>query len=150
MFPFSIRYSSDTAISAATCEPEKVFRDIRSFLEQKSTRKIEINNNSLSFKSASRSSWNLMSPIDRGLFEVKEIDGYLTVSYEFFMYQLFIFSSAAAVIMGLVSKNGYWGFFIFCWIGGMNWIIALIRQRALLDNVISYISSDDRADSSTT
>ena len=146
MFPFSIRYSSDTAISAATCEPEKVLRDIRSFLEQKSTRKIEINNNSLSFKWAGRS----ISAIDGGLFEVKEIDGYLTVSYEFFMYSLFAFSFALAVIVSFFSKNWHWGFEVFCGIGVLNWIVSLIWQRAFLDEVMSYVNSDDRADSATT
>jgi hypothetical protein len=133
MFPFSTKYSTDVAIKSGEEERARVLQYIREYLLQKSTKNIEINHDRLSFKALGGSNWNIMSTIEKGTFELKNWDGYLVITYEFFMYQLFIIAPVMSVFMGVVSQSWSFGIFAFCGLFGVNWIIALLRHKAMFD-----------------
>lgn len=143
MLPFSVKYSVDTTIKSGENERARVLEHIKEYLTLKTTKDIKINDSTVSFKSASWSSWNIMSTIEKGAFKVKDWNGYLVITYEFFMYQLCIIAPAMAVSLGVVSQNWLFGVIMFCLLFGLNWIIALLRHRAMFDEIISEVKRLD-------
>ena len=108
----------------------------------KPAKDIVIEDNSLSFKAGSAwSNWNIMQTIDRGVFRLEEKEGDVILTYEFFMYKLFIYTSIMALAMGIVSQKIWAGVGAFLWLCGMNWIIGVMRHRGLLDELAADIDS---------
>ena len=150
MLPFSVKYSIDTAIKNGENERARVLQYVQEYLAQKSTKDISINNDTVSFKSASWSNWNIMSVIEKGTFEVRDWNGYMVITYEFFMYQLCIIGTAMAIVFGLVSQSWLFGIVAFCMFFGANWLIALLRHQVMFYEITDGIKRLDQSNSNTT
>jgi hypothetical protein len=141
-FPFSIKYS---ATLNGEIHPEsypELLQYISDFIVNKPAKNIIIENNWLSFKAGSTgSNWNIMATIDRGKFELDERLGHAVLTYEFFMYKLFIFAGILAIAAGALSQTILVGVGVFSWLCGMNWVIALLRHRAMLDELAAEIDN---------
>ncbi len=139
-FPFTIEYSRTIQRSISAEKYPEILKHISEILAPKPAKDFLIENNTLKFKPGfSFWNWNIMATIDRGRFTITEKTDGIVLTYEFFMYKLFIFSSIAALFFGIASQMilaGVGAFFGFC---GMNWIIALVRHGSMFNEIANEV-----------
>lgn len=81
-----------------------------------------------------------MVPIEKGQFNLITSDNATTLTYEFFMFRMFIMTIILSGFGGLVSGQIGVGLFFFTCLFGGNWIIALIRHNGLIDGIVWEIN----------
>lgn len=145
IFPFSIKYSKILTPSFSQNKDKVVLEFIKDFIEKKSGDDIVINDRQLTFRSrffkSGRWNSNILVPIERGVFKLADIGGRTILTYEFFMYHLFIFVTIFAVFLMTISQHMWVGFIIFLWIGGINWIVTIIRHRLMIKKIVMGIDN---------
>jgi len=141
-FPFSIKYTTPLEGKVDPEDYRLILKQISNFIIPKPAKDIVIDGNELKFKpGSSPSRWNLMNPIDRGTFLLNEIEGQTALSYEFFMYKHFIYTSIIAAVVGIVSPIIWFGIVAFFWFCGFIWLIALTRHKDMFDELVKEINS---------
>lgn len=138
--PFSIKF---TSAFSSDFKPEKkaaILQYLHDFMLSKKADDIVIEEDRLSFRSKffkwGRLNTNILVPIERGIFVIRQENGNTVLTYEFFMYHLFIAVTLMSVLMALVSQQVRFGIICFAWLGGMNWLIALIRHRMMFTAIV--------------
>ncbi|RWY52530.1 hypothetical protein [Mucilaginibacter gilvus] len=123
-------------------ETEKILCYIDKFIRDKSGKNIDKTDYSLRYKgSTSYFNWNILRAVDKGVFRIEE-DGFQSkITYEYFMYQLFI----VVPIMGIgfwIFSGSYLGFLLCVgWLGGMNWLITVIRHGSMFNEITEGIDT---------
>jgi hypothetical protein len=84
---------------------------------------------------------NQKTKIENYTFNCSEKWGSLQ-TYGFFMYQLPIIGTLMSVLAGIISKDYKYSVFAFCVLVGLNWLIALSRQKHLFDEVVEGITNE--------
>jgi len=139
--PFSIKYTQPLEGKVDPEDYPRILKQISDFIIPKPAKDIIIEDNELKFNpDSSPSRWNLMNPIDRGVFLLNEIEGQTVLSYEFFMHKLFIYSLVPAVIMGFGSQRIWFGIVAFLWVWGFRWLIALAKHKDMFDELVKEIN----------
>lgn len=87
-------------------------------------------------------SFDILGPIEKGEFKITQGNGGIVLTYEFFMFRLFIIVAIMSLAVGLGTKELNNGLMCFAWLGGMNWLIALIRHRLMLVDIANEIDSE--------
>jgi hypothetical protein len=140
--PFSIKYTQPLEGKVDTEDYPQILKQISDFIIAKPAEDIVIENNELKFNPGfSPSRWNLMNPIDRGIFLLNENEGQTALSYEFIMHKLFIYSLVPAFIIGFGSQRISVGIFVFLWVWGFRWLIALAKHKDMFDELVTEINS---------
>ena len=80
-----------------------------------------------------------MGVIEKGKFNLIDNGNESVLTYEFFMYRTFAIVALMSVVMGTVSQQPWFGVVCFAWLGGMNWLIAIIRHRNMLGDIAGGI-----------
>jgi len=141
-FPFSIKYSTTLKEKIVPENYLKILNHIRAFIIDKPAKDIIIENNRLSFKPSTYYwNWNIMVSIEKGIFSIIEKEGHVILTYEFFMYRLFITTGIMSVIAGILTQILWIPIAAFLWLCGMNWIITLVRHKSMLDDLTSEIDA---------
>ncbi|HYG39526.1 MAG TPA: hypothetical protein VD908_12940 [Cytophagales bacterium] len=108
---------------------------IRDFIEKKSADDIVVEGSKLTFKSkffkAGRWNTNILVPIEKGEFNIVKKGDKTFLTYEFFMYHLFIGTLLIALFFSAISGHIWIGLFFFIWLCGMNWITAIFRHKSM-------------------
>jgi hypothetical protein len=141
MFPFSIKYSTQFK-QINYSRNNDVLKYIDDFLVIKSAENVIIDHNKLTFTSKffnGKSNWHILRPIEKGVFTIINKNATTTLTYQFFMYRLFIISAGMSIMMAIVSNTISIGIFCFCWLCGMNWITAIIRHKKMFKNIVKGI-----------
>lgn len=144
IFPFSIKYTKRLKNKVAPDDIDKTMRFIEDFISKKSGEDIKIEGNILTFiKTLSGSTWrtNILEPTEKGEFVLLNTEDNSFLTYEFFMYHLFIMVTLASVFIAAVSYNVWYGIACFTWLGVMNWIIVLIRHYLMFGEIVEGIDS---------
>lgn len=140
-FPFSVKYSITLKGKIAPENYPKILEHIRTFIIDKPAKDIIIENNKLSFKPGTYYwNWNIMVSIEKGIFSIIEKEDHVILTYEFFMYHLFIATGIMSVIAGILTQILWIPIAAFLWLGGMNWFLALIRHKSMLEDLASEIN----------
>ncbi|WP_316834458.1 hypothetical protein [Pedobacter nutrimenti] len=141
-FPFSIKYTTPLEGKVNPEDYPLILKQISDFIIPKPAKDIVIENNGLRFNpGSSPSRWNLMNPIDRGTFLLNGKEGQTALSYEFFMYKHFIYTSIIAAVIGLGSQRIWVGIIVFLWVCGFRWLIALAKHKDMFDELVKKINS---------
>lgn len=143
-FPFTIKFKKCFQVKLTETDKELALRYIEDFIEKKSAENIIICGNELTFYSnffTMRWNTNIMSLIEKGMFHIINDENGCILSYEFFMYRFFVIVAIMSVVMGFFSKNIWVSFACFALLGGVNWVIAIIRHRIMFGNIITGIDS---------
>jgi hypothetical protein len=144
MFPFSISFTKSLGVKCTHVDIERIMSHIQIFIEKKTGEDIEINRCSLTFKSKPfnfRWNTNIMVPIERGRFELQIGKEESSLKYTFYMYRLLVIAAILSIPFGLIESNILISLFAFLWLGGMNWLLAIIRHNIMLDDLIQEINS---------
>ena len=143
-FPFSIKYSARLNDNFASNRKIDAFEFIEAFITKKTGDDIVIENDKLTFKSKFfkwRRNTNILVPIEKGVFTIIDKGDRTILTYEFYMYRLFISVTIMSAFMAIVSQEVWFGIFCFFWLGGMNWLIAIIRHKMMLNKITKEIDS---------
>ena len=138
MFPFSIKYSAQLTRNITADEYESMLNYIKEFIEKKTADDIVMWENSLEFKSRLfrwRSRNNIMSAIDKGELYIISKEDKTFILYKIYMYFLLLSSFAFAVLMGVLTKNIALSVFSIVFMGGLNWVVAIIRHKYMLNDL---------------
>ncbi len=118
-FPISIKYKRTFTKKIDPETYSAILHNIENFILPKPAKDIVIEGNKLNFKpGAGFSNWNIMGAIDKGSFELTEKNGRVTLTYEIFMYRLFIVVPIMSVFFCFSSRNnnlGRCGLFALAW-----------------------------------
>ncbi len=139
-FPFSIKYQKSLKGELTNEDKIKAINYIESFIRNKKGNIKSVSENEMSFKTSlfKGHSFDILGPIEKGKFCITQKN---VLTYEFFMYRLFVIVTIMSVFVVLITKDMYDGIMCFAWLGGMNWFIALIRHRLMLVSITYEINS---------
>jgi hypothetical protein len=141
IFPFSFKYSRKLADSMLISDKELLLNHIAEFLENKKARNIRISGNQLEFSTSVFEigwtiNWNVIMPIEKGKFVIVSDGIREHLTYEFSMYRLILVALGGSIFLGIAGSDIFMGLIFFGFLGGLNWIIALIRQGLMLNKII--------------
>jgi hypothetical protein len=143
IFPFSIKYTKQLKSKVAPADTKKVMTFIEAYISKRTGQDIVIEENNITFRTSLFRGWstNILAPIEKGKFKLLDKDGNSILTYEFFMYRLFIIVSFMSIAAGVTLHKVWFGLGCFVWLGGMNWITALIRQHSMLGDIAKSIDT---------
>jgi hypothetical protein len=141
VFPFSIKYSKKLADSMLKSDKDLLLTHIAEFLKKRKARNIKVSDNQLEFStSLFEIGWginlNVIMPIEKGKFIIVSNGNKERLTYEFSMYRLILVALIGSIFVGLVGSDLSMGLIFFGFLGGLNWIIALIRQGLMLNKIL--------------
>lgn len=144
-FPFSIRYSARLNGNFANDRNKEALDFIEDFITKKTAEDIVIDENKLTFKSKffkwGRWNTNILVPIEKGIFIIVDKGDKTILTYEFYMYHLFIAVTIMSAFMATVSQQVWVGILFFLWVGGMNWLTAIIRHKMMLTEIAKEVEN---------
>ncbi len=146
-FPFSIKYSARLSDNFASDRNRnrEALEFIEDFVTKKTGDDIVIAGDKLTFKSKffkwGRWNTNILVPIEKGVFIFVDNGDKTILTYEFYMYHLFIAVTIMSAFMATVSQQLWFGIICFLWLGGMNWLIAIIRHKMMLTEIAKEIDN---------
>lgn len=139
MFPFSVRYSQKFKKKIPVSLTDEIMTYIKDFILQKNGEDIVVEGNILTYKSGFfKNRWihDILVLVDGGSFDLEFQEGSCRLTYEFYMYRLFIVPLLMAVFIGLSSLNFLFAFISFAVLAFLGWIVVIIRHRLMLGEVI--------------
>jgi len=144
-FPFSIKYSVRLGDTFTSERNKETLEFIEKFMIEKTGEEIVIDDNKLTFKSKffKRGRWNtnILATIEKGVFIIVDKGDRTILTYEFYMYHLFIAVTIMSAIMATVFQQVWFGIICFLWLGGMNWLIAIFRHKMMLTEIAKEIDN---------
>ncbi len=144
IFPFSIKCKRKFKEIISSEDFDTVMSYIQDYIDAKTCENTTVNGLTLTYKTGSfRNKWNtdILATVERGKFELINVESENILTYEFFMYHLFLGAFLISIIFGLFSSEIWTGVFCFAWLGGMNWLIATIRHRLMLRDIVLEIEN---------
>jgi hypothetical protein len=141
--PFSVRYKTKINKRIEAEDYPKTLKYIEDFMKKKTADEISIRGNKLTFKcDFFKFGWNanILSPLEKGIFNITNKGNETIITYEFFMYRFFGIICVLSITMGLVSHEFWFGIFCFAFLGGLNWVTALIRHQSMFTEITDEIS----------
>ena len=144
-FPFSIRYSNHLKKGVYN-DQFNVMQYIKKYISEEKGEIIKINKSELTFKSIffRNYSWGIMAPIEKGKFKLIRKSNKMILTYEFYMYRLFIIVFVVSAVAWAISNDIKIAIMCFVWLGGMNWLTALIRHKLMLLEIITGLNNLDK------
>ncbi len=143
-FPFSIKYSAQLK-NYASDRNKETLEFIEDFITQKTGDDIVIEGNKLTFKSKlfkwGRWNTNILVTIEKGVFTIIDKGDRTILTYEFYMYHLFIAVTFFSAFIATVSQQIWDGILSFIWLGGLNWLIAIVRHKMMLSEIAKKIDN---------
>lgn len=142
-FPFSIKYSERLSGNFTKDRNIVALEFIKDYIIKKTGENIIIENEKLTFKSKffklGRWNTNILVPIEKGVFIIKDKGTETILTYEFYMYHLFTAVIIISVFMATISQQVFFGIICFLWIAGLNWLMAIIRHKIMLKEIAREI-----------
>jgi hypothetical protein len=140
IFPFSIKYKRN--ITGYQISDEDLLNHIEAFLgNNRLVKNIKVFEDKLEFSTYKFAiGWGInndvLAPIEKGKFIILKDEDCKYLTYEFFMYRLISITFLMSAFIALVESDISVGFLVFGILGGLNWIVALIRQGMMMDQII--------------
>lgn len=145
LFPFSIKYQKRLKGKLTQDDRISTMNYIEFFIRERKGDVLSTTEAELNFKSSlfRGHSLDILGPIEKGKFRIIQKNENMVLTYEFFMYRLFIIATIISVAVGLGTKELNLGIIAFFWLGIVNWLIALIRHRIMLVDITKEIDSNN-------
>ncbi len=139
IFPFSIRFSARLATHIGNQNYPTAMKVIETVLKEKKGNIIHQGDSEITYKGTS-SLWktNILQPVDKGTFKIDEAET-TVLKYKISFSNLFGFATIAGLFFGVISQEVWTGITAFGWLGGMNWVIALVRHNSMLTEIVDEI-----------
>jgi hypothetical protein len=142
MFPFSVKYSQNFKKKVPVSLTDEIMAYIKDFIVQKNGESIVVEGNILTYKSGFfKNRWvhEILVPIDSGSFDLEFREGSCLLTYEFYLYRLFLVPLLMALFVGISSNNFFFAVILFAALAFPVWLITLIRHRLMLGEIIMDI-----------
>ena len=141
MFPITISFTKHLNVTDSNSLMQ-MFNSIQSKLKNLRVDKIVYNNTHIDFKNSfgnGQGSWHLMAPVDSGYFDYNQVT--LIMKYKISTLRMFLFALAFSCIVYILSNSIGTGLFMFLWLYGANWIVAVIRHHKFFKNLMEEIQA---------
>jgi hypothetical protein len=139
MFPFTVRYTQRFEKKISISDTAEIIAYIKDFLSQKTVDEVEVEGNTVTYSSWKykfRWAHDILTPVNKGIFQLGFKDNGCQLTYQFFMQKLFLVSFAVSILAG-VSVLSFLVSAIFFGITAITgWLIAIIRHRLMLSEVV--------------
>jgi len=133
MFPFSVKLTQK--LNTAIQEKRKVLDAVNKYVERNKGQDIKIIDFQLTFNiSLFGLSFDKFAQIEKGTFVINDN----TITFQYFMYRLFIVSIIFSIIGTYASQTIVFGVFLFVFIVLGNWLIAFLKFRTMLKDLADY------------
>ena len=144
IFPFTIRYQVNFNTHVFDDHDIDIMNFIAEYIKNKNGVIENLNQSNLIFTSSlfSGNSWNIFAQIEKGEFNIKKVNDKYKLTYEFYMYRLFIIVSIMCLFIFFSSGELVFTLLGFAWLGGMNWLIAIIRHKLMFNDIIKHLNSE--------
>ena len=142
MFPFSVRCSQKFKKKVPVSLTDEIMTYIKDFILQIKGEDIVVEGNILTFKSGffkNRRIHEMLVPVDSGSFDLEFQEGDCLLTYEFYIYRLFLVPVLMAAFVGVSSHDILFAIILFAALAFPVWLITLIRHRLMLGEVIMDI-----------
>jgi hypothetical protein len=140
MFPLEIRLKKRFHVIESELEENNEILHFfkQEFINRKADN-VRIENNEVRFDNnffKLINNWNIMVPVDKGILAIKkENRSEIVIEYLFSLKIILILSGIAGIIIAIFSETWTTGLFAFLWLGGMNWVIAIIRHSIMFGDL---------------
>jgi hypothetical protein len=144
IFPFTVKYTKRVGRRLSETETISALHSIKSIVEVRFAENIQIKKNKLTFNVSLFGqgwNWSIMAPLEKGEIEIGTSGHETVFKYEIFMFRLAVIALVASLIFAVVSGNVGIGSFMFIFLFGCNWLMAVIRHRRLLSYMVLKIMS---------
>ncbi|MCX6335339.1 MAG: hypothetical protein NT092_13745 [Bacteroidia bacterium] len=142
MFPLSVKYSVKLKKKVLDSDVERIMKSIKEDIEEKSGEEIVIEGSTLTYKSrfgGIRMSYNILKTVEKGIFQLNFDGTMYKLTYEFFMYRIFLLAFISSIVFGIITKKALDGLIFFVVLGLFNWLITIIRHRMMFRDMVSDI-----------
>jgi hypothetical protein len=140
VFPFAVKYKRTLRGAIPPDQQQYVLQQIKAIIAEQKADNIAILENEVTYKgSTSWGNWSKFRVVDGGTFSIKNDGSKTTLTYQVRMRGLFIITPLMAIFMGISSGLWYIGLGAFLWLGGMNWVISVVRHHALASEIACRI-----------
>ncbi|MVN23515.1 hypothetical protein [Mucilaginibacter arboris] len=122
-----------------SCGYPKEIQVLKDYIDEKKGNIVLINESELIFKGG-YSPWrgNICKFIKEGKFNIREKNQKLFLEYRIQIDKLIIYIRLFGIGLGIFLD---WKVSVpFVWVGGMNWILAIIRNNSMVDNIAGEIN----------
>ncbi len=100
---------------------------------------VRFNNNFFKFIN----NWNIMVPVDKGILVINnDKNEEIEIEYSFSLKVTLVIGFIAGLLFYLFSKLWFVGLFAFLWLGGMNWLTAVIRHSFMFSDLNNKLEED--------
>jgi hypothetical protein len=136
--PFTHKYSQSLGQQLSVAQQQRAFAFIAFYLKDKTVEEIIRSEKGLTFKSGAfkfRLNIHILNTIEKGSFEFYSRDNLSVLGYEIYMYRLFTQIGILGALAYIASKEAAVPLLALA-ILGLNWVIAIVRHRLMLLNII--------------
>ena len=141
-FPYSVKYSTSLKAGFGPENYDEILELIAGYLSHKSTQKIIISTDKLTFKADGGKS-DMMKGFAKGVFKLSEQDYVVTLTYEYYTYDVFIVIILIC-IMSVISQSYWFGLAGFAWLCGGNWVITFFQHKSMFREITAGINDSFR------
>jgi hypothetical protein len=142
MFPFSLRFTQKFKKKVPVSLTDEIMTYIKDFILQIDGENIIVEGNILTYKSGFfKNRWvhEILVPVDSGSFDLEFQEGNCLLTYEFYLYRMFLVPLLMALYVGISSHNYLFAIIFFAALAFPVWLITIIRHRLMLGEVIMDI-----------
>lgn len=136
MFPIEIRLKKRFYISGSEIDNNNAILEFfkKEFIIRKADN-VRIENNAVIFNNIFFkfiNNWNIMIPVDKGILIIKQNrKDEIVIEYLFSLKIVLVISGIIGIIIAFYSEIWINGLIAFIWLGGMNWLLAVIRHSLM-------------------
>ncbi len=139
-FPFVVEFEQGVKSTGDAASELNIFTIIQTYLKSKSVDDFYRTGNTIKFKKGFFGmNTNVFAIIDKGEFELVEINGQYKLKYRFYFLWHFIISTAMSIAFGLISQQIIFAVIIFLAFSFGNFFISLVRQQGVMNDLVYNI-----------
>ena len=144
IFPVSVTFNKRLKTTVTFTNKQQILQYIKKSISDDKADNIAIEEMHVTYK-GSTSNWrsSLYGTVDNGLFNLLYKDNCWWLSYQINMRELFLFTSIASAVMGIIGfvADGSWwiGLGMFLWLCGANWLTNLVRHGSVATDIADGI-----------
>jgi hypothetical protein len=145
MFPLDIKLKTKIQISnlASNHRSEIILDFFANEFKERKADNLLIEENVLRFRNKFFkliNSWNIMVPVDKGELRIQEEMNTIVFHYQFSLRRTLLLGAIAGIFFYLFSEEWLSGLYAFLWLGGMNWLIAVMRHYFMFTDLIKKLT----------
>jgi hypothetical protein len=139
MFSFTVKYTQRFEKKVSISDTAEIIAYIKDFLSLKTVDEVIVEGSTVTYQSwhyKFRWSHDILMPVNKGVFQLEFKDEGCQLTYQFYLQKLFLVSFAISILAGASVQSFLIAAIFFGATLIPGWLIALIRHRLMLSEVV--------------